>query len=151
MGSEEDKALPISEQGKGKKKKTGPEKLFQARLQRFMKKYGIYNFKYFATRYAKRGVPDIIACTSPDGKFWGIETKSEHGHPRPEQKEAINQITDLGGIGCIVWPEEEYLLKAALIGHKEAREILKGKTGRDRKEATKWTPQRLKSIITSLL
>lgn len=145
----ENNALPITEQGGGKKKKTGPEKLFQGRLQRFMKKYGIYNFKYFATRFAKRGVPDIIACTGPDGRFWGIETKSEHGHPRPEQVAAIRQITSLGGIGCVVWPEEEWLLKAALIGDAEARQILTGKTGRDRRQAAQWDKKRLKGLLNT--
>ena len=148
--AKEDRALPIAEQGK-KKRKTGPEKLFQGRIQRFMKKHGIYNFKYFATRFAKRGVPDIIACTGPDGKFWGIETKSDHGHPREEQKEAIAEITALGGIGCVVWPEDENLLKAGLIGCREAIKILRGKIGRDRKIASAWTAKRLKSIEEDLL
>lgn len=146
----EDKALPIAEQGK-KKRKTGPEKRFQGRLQRYMKKHNIFHFKYFATRFAKKGVPDIIACTGPDGRFWGIETKSEHGHPREEQRQAIEEITALGGIGCIVWPEDEFLLKAGLIGHKEARERLMGKVGRDRKQASAWTAKRLKSIEEDLL
>jgi hypothetical protein len=50
------------------------------------------------TRYGTPGQPDIMGLIGPEGKFLGIECKSDKGKQTEEQKTWQNMIESLGGI-----------------------------------------------------
>ena len=78
------------------------EKQFENKVKRWLKSKEIYNFKYFANAFTPCGIPDIIACVN--GRFVGIELKSEKGTTSPLQDYNLKQIEKSGGISMILRP-----------------------------------------------
>lgn len=81
----------------------GKEKNFENKIKNFLKKENCYFFKFWGTMYTKVGVPDIIACVN--GRFVGIEVKSDVGRPSEIQMVNINQIHQCLGFAVVVHPE----------------------------------------------
>lgn len=81
----------------------GKEKNFENKIKNFLKKENCYFFKFWGTMYTKAGVPDIIACVN--GRFVGIEVKSDVGRPSEIQLVNINQIHQCLGFAVVVHPE----------------------------------------------
>ena len=46
----------------------------------------------------KRGVPDLIVCTPPNGRFLAVELKAAGGRLEPEQEGECERIRDAGGV-----------------------------------------------------
>lgn len=82
----------------------GKEKTFENKVKAFLEKHNIWYVKYFANGFTKRGVPDLLACVN--GRFVGIEIKSETGISSPLQQWNIEEITKSGGIGFILYPKD---------------------------------------------
>jgi hypothetical protein len=76
-----------------------PEKSIQNKIRRFLVYQGAYHFKHFGCMFSRAGVPDIIACLQ--GRFVGIEVKSEKGKLSDLQKLNIQQIREAGGIAFV--------------------------------------------------
>ena len=92
---------------------SGPEKRYEEKLKRYLKKRGIWYVKYWGGGlYTKTGVPDILACIK--GRFVAIEVKSDSGKLRPEQKEEIALINASGGL-CIISRPSTFEKDKALI------------------------------------
>lgn len=56
----------------------------------------------------KAGNPDIIACR-PDGKFVGIEVKTEGGKLSELQKAKLNNIAIANGLACAVYGWDDFV------------------------------------------
>lgn len=80
----------------------GPEKTFENKLKRYFKSQGLYYFKFWGTMYTRAGVPDLIVCVN--GRFVGVEVKSEVGKPSEIQLQNIKEIRDNGGYAVVVHP-----------------------------------------------
>jgi hypothetical protein len=48
---------------------------------------------------SRSGVPDLLVCL--DGKFYGIEVKSETGTVEPLQQYNLDKITKAGGVAIV--------------------------------------------------
>ncbi len=66
-------------------------------------KLGIYRK---GNAYHRKGVPDILGVL-PDGRFLGIEVKSERGILSPEQRFFIDKINSLGGLAFVAKSVED--------------------------------------------
>lgn len=58
---------------------------------------------------AERGTPDIIGFHGGNGKFIGIEVKVKPNKPEPGQIEFIERLNDCGGLGAIIYSQEELM------------------------------------------
>lgn len=63
---------------------------------------GGWQVKFFANKYTRAGVPDILACIN--GRFVGIEVKSDNGRPSELQLRAIKKIRQAGGFAFVLYP-----------------------------------------------
>ena len=61
--------------------------------------------------YGTAGIPDIIACI--DGRFYGLEVKTEDGRPTKLQESTIRKIKNAGGIALVVRSVED--VKAVIV------------------------------------
>jgi hypothetical protein len=59
-----------------------------------------FYFKVHGGLYQMTGLPDFIGCL--DGRFFGLEQKTEHKKPGANQRRRLMQIRDAGGIAAIV-------------------------------------------------
>lgn len=80
------------------------EKLFEERVNRFLRERGIWHVKFFANRNTRAGVPDVLACVG--GRFVGIELKGPGGRPSPLQLHHCAEIAKSGGVAVVAWPED---------------------------------------------
>lgn len=81
------------------------ESSFQKKVIAFLKSKNVWYVKYWAgSQYTKKGVPDILACI--DGKFHGIELKTDVGQPTKLQLYNIRKIKDSGGEAYILRPKD---------------------------------------------
>ena len=80
----------------------GAEKNFENKVKRYLKSKGIYYVKFFANGFTRAGVPDLLCCIN--GRFVGLEIKSETGKASLIQLINIDQIKQSGGIACVVSP-----------------------------------------------
>jgi len=78
------------------------ETLFSHRVEKELKKRDIWYMKVWGNMYQKSGVPDILACIN--GKFVGIELKTNTGKTSEIQKKNLSEIRNCGGIG--IWVKE---------------------------------------------
>ena len=81
-----------------------PEKNFENKIKKFFRKEGLYYFKFWGTMYTRAGVPDLIVCVN--GRFLGVEVKSEVGKPSEIQLQNIREIRNNGGFGVVIHPEQ---------------------------------------------
>lgn len=81
------------------------ESAFQKKVIDFLKTKEVWYLKYWAgAQYTRQGVPDILACIN--GKFHGIELKTDVGKPSKLQLYNIRKIKDAGGEAYILRPRD---------------------------------------------
>lgn len=78
------------------------EKIFETRVKKYIEGQGGWQVKFFANKYTKVGVPDILSCIN--GYFVGIEVKADRGSPTDLQLHTIKQIRDAGGFAFVLYP-----------------------------------------------
>lgn len=84
------------------------EKNFQSKVIQYLKKKNIYYIKIISA--TRNGVPDIIICKN--GKFIGLEIKTDTGIVAPLQKYNQELIKKSGGTSYIVRPSNwDYIKK----------------------------------------
>ncbi|MEK4174715.1 VRR-NUC domain-containing protein [Aeribacillus sp. FSL K6-1305] len=87
------------------------ENAFQKKVTDFLKTQNVWFLKYWAgAYYTKQGVPDILACIN--GKFHGIELKTDTGNPTKLQLYNIRKIKEAGGEAYILRPKDFETWKA---------------------------------------
>lgn len=96
------------------------EKIFENRIKRFLNDNGAWFVKFFANRNTREGVPDILACVG--GRFVAIEVKSSKGRPSELQIYHCKKISEAGGIGIIVYPDDFDVLREMLLKVKGGEE-----------------------------
>lgn len=86
-----------------RKKKTPPEPHTEAAITEsirdLLRRFQIFHWKNWGGMLGTKGVPDILGIYQ--GRFLGIEVKSETGILRPEQKQFLENIQKNGGIGFV--------------------------------------------------
>lgn len=81
------------------------EKNFENRVKQFLKEQGCFFVKYWGGgRFTQDGVPDLLICCS--GYFIAVELKATKGRPSELQIVKLKQITDAGGIGFLLYPQQ---------------------------------------------
>lgn len=88
------------------------EKRFENEIKSWLKEHDCWYVKYFANRNTQAGIPDILACVN--GRFVGIEVKSEEGKASELQKHQMKKIREAGGTAFIVKPSDFEGLKIIL-------------------------------------
>lgn len=78
------------------------EKLFENKIKKYIEAKGGWQVKYFANKYTKSGIPDILACIN--GYFVGIEVKSDKGSPSELQLHNVRAIRRAGGFSFVLYP-----------------------------------------------
>lgn len=78
------------------------EKLFENKIKKYIEAKGGWQVKFFANKYTKSGIPDILACIN--GYFVGIEVKSDKGSPSELQLRNVNAIRRAGGFAFVLYP-----------------------------------------------
>ena len=76
---------------------------------------GAWSFMPQGGAFGKGGIPDFIGCYQ--GKFFGIETKSQAGRLTPLQAKAIEGIKAAGGSAGVIKP-------SAISTHQQVLNIL---------------------------
>lgn len=81
------------------------EKNFENRVKQFLKEQGCFYVKYWGGgKFTQDGVPDLLICCS--GYFIAVELKATNGRPSELQIVKLKQITDAGGIGFLLYPQQ---------------------------------------------
>ena len=78
------------------------EKIFETKIKKYIELQGGWQVKFFANKYTKAGVPDILSCIN--GYFVGIEVKADAGTPSQLQLHTIEQIRAAGGFAFVLYP-----------------------------------------------
>lgn len=83
---------------------TTPEGKVKDRCKALLKKYGAWYFMPVQSGYGVAGVPDILCCLPPHGKFLAIETKApgKLSTLRPAQKMQIEAIRSAKGYAMVI-------------------------------------------------
>lgn len=69
---------------------------FQKQVQEFLRRQGVWYVKYWGGgQFTKAGVPDLLCCVN--GRFVGIELKTETGKVSKLQEYHITKIQESGG------------------------------------------------------
>lgn len=83
----------------------GNEKNFENKIKDYILHVNGWFVKYWGgAKYTKTGIPDILACIN--GKFYGIEVKSNIGRPSLLQLIHLSKIRTAGGIGLLLYPKD---------------------------------------------
>lgn len=80
------------------------EKLFETKVKKYLDSKGCWYVKFFANKFTRVGVPDILACVN--GCFLGIEVKAANGHPSELQLWNRDKIREAGGYCIVLYPEQ---------------------------------------------
>ena len=80
------------------------EKNFENKIKKYLDTKGCWHVKFFANRFTKSGVPDILACIN--GYFIGIEVKAQNGKPSELQLWNREKIREAGGICIVLYPNQ---------------------------------------------
>lgn len=80
------------------------EKLFENKIKKYLTECGCWHVKFFANKFTRVGVPDILACVN--GWFLGIEVKATNGHPSELQIWNRDKIRESGGYCIVLYPEQ---------------------------------------------
>ncbi len=59
-------------------------------------------------KLAEPGTPDIVGFTK-DGRYIGLEIKIKPNKPSPVQQEFIDNLNRCGGIGAVIYSQEEMM------------------------------------------
>lgn len=78
------------------------EKLLENKIKRYIESVGGWQVKFFANKFTKAGIPDILACIN--GHFVGIEVKSDRGEPSELQLYNVRAIRRAGGFAFVLYP-----------------------------------------------
>lgn len=100
----------------------GSEKQFENRIKNVLKAKNCYFIKYWGGgEFTKSGVPDILCCVN--GSFVGIEVKSATGKPSDLQIYNLKKITESGGYGILLYPDqfEDFLIFLDFLQAKDPR------------------------------
>ena len=90
------------------------EKNLENRIKQFLKDEGCYFIKYWGGGgFTKAGVPDLLICCN--GHFIAAELKAENGKPSELQIVALTKIQKAGGIGVLVFPEDEITFRQLIM------------------------------------
>lgn len=79
------------------------EKNFENRVKKFLKDEGCWYLKTWGGGMQRSGIPDLLICCN--GRFVGVELKSDVGRPSPLQKYEIEQIQTSNGIALVLRPD----------------------------------------------
>jgi Holliday junction resolvase len=88
------------------------EKDITMQIRNLLKTFQIFHWKNHGGPMGAKGVPDILGCYQ--GKFLGIEVKTEKGKPSPEQVRFIQNLNDAGGIAFIARSVDDVIEKLGL-------------------------------------
>lgn len=80
------------------------EKLFENKVKKYLTDRGCWHVKFFANRFTRVGVPDILACVN--GYFLGIEVKALDGRPSELQIWNRDKIREAGGCSIVLYPDQ---------------------------------------------
>lgn len=90
------------------------EKNLENRIKQFLKDEGCYFIKYWGGGgFTKAGVPDLLICCN--GHFIAAELKADNGKPSELQIVALTKIQKAGGIGVLVFPEDEITFRQLIM------------------------------------
>lgn len=78
------------------------EKLYENKIKRYIESVGGWQVKFFANKYTRVGIPDILACIN--GHFVAIEVKSDRGEPSELQLYNVREIRKAGGFAFVLYP-----------------------------------------------
>lgn len=81
-----------------------PEKTFENKVKSYLDSQGCWFVKFFANKFTRVGVPDILACVN--GYFIGIEVKASNGRPSDLQIWNRDQIRKSGGHSIVLYPDQ---------------------------------------------
>lgn len=76
------------------------EKDITHQIRSVLKTFGIFHWKVWQGMGSAPGVPDIVGILK-DGRFLGIEVKTDRGRLSPHQERFIQNINDAGGIAFV--------------------------------------------------
>jgi len=108
------------------------EKNLENRLKEFLKSEECWYLKYWAGGgFTKSGIPDLLICCN--GLFIGAEIKAKNGTPSALQIRALLKIRKAGGIGVLVYPEDELTFRSLIVALKR-RDGRSAKTLQDKLE-----------------
>ena len=71
-------------------------------MKKYIENSGGWQVKFFANKFTRAGVPDILACI--DGYFVAIEVKADNGSPTDLQLWTVDQIRKAGGFAFVLYP-----------------------------------------------
>jgi len=71
-------------------------------VKKYIENSGGWQVKFFANKFTRAGVPDILACI--DGYFVAIEVKADNGSPTDLQLWTVDQIRKAGGFAFVLYP-----------------------------------------------
>lgn len=91
------------------KEKIMSEKEFEDKVKKYLKSKNAWFLKTWGGGMQRSGIPDILACVN--GKFFGIELKSDKGVPSELQLWNIANIIKAGGVAGVYAPKDFDLLK----------------------------------------
>ena len=78
------------------------EKVFENKIKKLLKEKQAYYVKFFGCGITTAGTPDILACVN--GRFLGIECKTDNGRLSEMQRLKLKAIQNSGGIGIVAAP-----------------------------------------------
>ena len=108
------------------------EKDFENKIKAFLREQGCWYIKYWAGGgFTTAGVPDLLICCN--GLFIGAEIKAKNGTPSALQIRALLKIRKAGGIGVLVYPEDELTFRSLIVALKR-RDGRSAKTLQDKLE-----------------
>jgi hypothetical protein len=82
-----------------------PEGKVKKKLDKMLKRKGVWFFKPQAGPFGSSGIPDYILCV--DGQFVGIECKADKTKkPTALQQQCMDKIETAGGICFVVYDDE---------------------------------------------
>jgi len=89
------------------------EKEITYSIRNLLKQFNIFHWKIHQGLGSTPGVPDIVGILK-DGRFLGIEVKTERGVLSPHQERFLQNINDAGGIGFVARNLEDVIEKLNL-------------------------------------
>jgi len=79
---------------------TTPESKVKKKVRKVLDELGYYYVMPVTSGYGRSGVPDFIACIN--GRFYGIECKTEGNTPTALQEKNLRDIRTSGGIALVI-------------------------------------------------
>lgn len=96
------------------------EKNLENRIKKFLKNEECWCLKYWAGGgFTKSGIPDLLICCN--GHFIGAEIKASNGTPSALQIKELTRIQRAGGIGVLVYPEDEITFRKLILELKMSK------------------------------